>query len=474
MSALAVQAEAPAFEVEERGIQRVPENERTNQTAMQTGILWFTVNFVLSSVTTGALAISAFGLGLWDSLLAVVLFNAIGIIPVALFCSWGPFTGLRQMVIARYSFGWDGAKLTALFNIAACIGWSMVNVVIGGSLFHSVWGWPFWVCVLIIAGLTTVVSIYGYQLVQGYERYAWIPLAVIFAIITITAAPHMKNVNATATNHFAMWMGFGGAVAGFAIGWSSYASDYSVYMRRDSDRRSIFWWTFIGEFAACVLLMSLGVLLTTWHTNAFGTDVLSTATQPLGSVWSDILLLGLVASVVANNIPNDYSLGLTVQVLGKGWEAVRRWVWTLIGAAIYTVAAIALIQVYGATVSETLTFFLLMVAYWLGPLSIILALEHFVFRRGRYDLDAWDDSTRLHRGINAATISFILGLVGAALGANQYVPPHQFAGPIGNWFGGDLGFEIGTIVAGVSYFILRSYVMKDTPALERARQETVA
>src|SRR5438309_655349 len=107
MSALAVQAEAPAFEVEERGIQRVPEDERTDQTAVQTGILWFTVNFVLSSVTTGALAISAFGLGLWDSLLAVVLFNAVGIIPVALFCSWGPFTGLRQMVIARFSFGWD-------------------------------------------------------------------------------------------------------------------------------------------------------------------------------------------------------------------------------------------------------------------------------------------------------------------------------------------------------------------------------
>jgi purine-cytosine permease-like protein len=264
-----------------------------------------------------------------------------------------------------------------------------------------------------------------------------------------------------------MWVGFGGAVAGFAIGWSSYASDYSAYMRRNTSRASVFWWTFIGEFAACVLLESLGVLLTTWHTNAFGTDVLSTATGTLGSVWSDILLLGLVASVIANNIPNDYSLGLTIQVLGKGWEAVQRWVWTLIGAVIYTAVAILLIQIEGATVSETLTFFLLMVAYWLGPFSIILILEHFYFRQGRYDLEAWDNPDRLGRGLRPAVIAFVLGLIGAVLGANQYVPPHQFAGPVGNWFGGDLGFELGTVVAGVAYFILRSYVMRDQPAMTR-------
>ncbi len=465
-------AEPAVLEVEERGIQRVPDDERTDQTPVQTGILWFTVNFVLSSVTTGALAIPAFRLGLWDSLLAVVLWNAIGIIPVALFCSWGPFTGLRQMVIARYSFGWDGAKLIALFNVAACLGWSMVNVVIGGSLFHSIWGWPFWVCVLIIAGLTTIVSVYGYHLVQRYERYAWIPLAVIFAIIAVTAAPHMKAVPTPAWSllFFASWVSYGGAIAGFAIGWSSYASDYSAYMRRNSNPISVFWWTFIGEFAACVLLESLGVLLTTWHP-AFGTDVLSLAARPLGVVWADILLLGLVASVVANNIPNDYSLGLTIQVLGKGWESVRRWVWTLVGAVIYTVVAIVLIQVGGATVSDTLTDFLLLIAYWLGPFSIILIMDHFLFRRGQYNLDAWDDSNLLARGINAAVIAFIAGLIGAALGADQL----KYQGPIGKAFGGDLGFELGTVVAAIVYFVLRTYFMKGTPAREGAPQrETVA
>ncbi|HEX6510348.1 MAG TPA: cytosine permease [Chloroflexota bacterium] len=461
MSAAAT--EAGILEVEERGIERVPEDQRSDQTPLEIGILWFTVNFVLSSVTTGALAIPAFGLGLWDSLLAVVLWNVVGILPVALFCPLGPLTGLRQMVIARYSFGWDGAKLTALFNIAACIGWSTVNVIIGGSLFHSIWGWPFWVCVVIIAGATTLVSVYGYNLVRRYEDYAWIPLAVAFAIMAVTAVPHIHGVATPAFTmaFFASWVSYGAAIAGFAIGWSSYASDYSVYMKKDTPFASVFWWTFIGEFVACVSLESFGVLLTTWlGRNVFGTDVLSGSVKPLGTVAGDILLLVLVLSVVANNIPNDYSMGLTIQVLGKAWERVKRWVWTLIGAILYTLLAILIVQIYGFTVSNTLTDFLLLVVYWLGPFSIIVGLEHFVFRKGDYDLDAWDDSNRLPRGITPAVIAFVLGLIGAALGANQV----KYQGPIGTWFGGDLGFELGTLVAGVTYYVLRLRELRSSSA----------
>jgi NCS1 nucleoside transporter family len=474
VSALPAEIESSVLEVEQRGIQRVTEQERTDQTALQTGILWFTVNFVLSAVTTGALAIPAFGLGLWDSIIAILLFNALGILPVALFCTFGPLTGLRQMVIARFAFGWDAAKLTAVFNIAACIGWSCVNAIIGGVLLHSIWHWPFAICLLIIAGLTTLVSVYGNALVQRYERYAWIPLAVIFIVIAVTAAPHMHATPTPALKMawFASWVSYGGAVVGFAIGWSSYASDYSVYVRKSVPTRSIFWWTFIGEFAACVLLETLGVLLTTWHDTAFGTDVLSLAVTGLGSFWADLVLLFLVLSVIANNIPNDYSLGLTVQVLGKNWESVKRWVWTLLGAAIYTAIGLYVVAVRGFSVSDSLTFFLLVISYWLGPFSIILILEHFVFRRAQYDLEGWDDSGRMARGFTPALIAFIVGLIGAGLGAYQVGPDYKLIGPIGNWFGGDLGFELGTVLAAIVFFALRRMQVGSgnrIPEADRAR-----
>jgi purine-cytosine permease-like protein len=163
----------------------------------------------------------------------------------------------------------------------------------------------------------------------------------------------------------------------------------------------------------------------------------------------------LVLSVIANNIPNDYSLGLTVQVLGQSWEAVKRWVWTIVGAVIYTAIALYVVAVRGLTVFESLTFFLLIISYWLGPFSIILVLEHFAFRKGRYDLSNWDDSGRLARGLTPALIAFIVGLIGAGLGAYQVGPDYSLIGPVGKWFAGDLGFELGTVLAGLTFYVLR-------------------
>jgi NCS1 nucleoside transporter family len=451
-------AAVPTSGIEARGIQRVPTAERQHGRVWELGTLFFSVNFVLSTVVTGGLAVPVFGLGLVDSIIAIVLFNALGILPVAFFCTLGPKLGLRQMTISRFSFGWHGAQLTALFNIAACIGWGTVNVIIGGALFSSVSGWPFWLCVLIIAGLTAIVSIYGYQRVHAYENYAWIPLAATFAILAVVALPH---AHAIATPAFSMafvagWISFGGAVLGFAIGWSSYAADYSTYLPEDTPASQIFLWTFVGEFVACVLLETFGVLLSSWMPNAFGTDLLTGAVSPLNHTFGQVLLYLIVASVVANNIPNDYSLGLSTQVLGQMWERVPRWVLTLVGGILYTGIALIL----GSDVQDTLTNFLLLMAYWLGPWSAILILEHAYFRRGKYNVEDWDTPGRLPIGW-AAIVSFLIGIVGVVLGADQT----KFTGPVAAAFSThmDLGFELGVVFAVISFLILRPMELRRSP-----------
>src|SRR5204862_1466366 len=124
--------------------------------------LWMSANMVISTVALGTLATSVFHLGFWDSVGAVILFNILGVLPVAFFSTLGPKLGLRQMTISRFSFGWVGTIIMALFNVAACIGWSAVNVIIGGQLVAALSNGaiPAWVGILIIAALTTLVSIY--------------------------------------------------------------------------------------------------------------------------------------------------------------------------------------------------------------------------------------------------------------------------------------------------------------------------
>jgi len=48
----------------------------------------------------------SFGLSLRDSALIILFFTVFSTVPVAYMCTWGPKTGMRQLVQARFSFGY--------------------------------------------------------------------------------------------------------------------------------------------------------------------------------------------------------------------------------------------------------------------------------------------------------------------------------------------------------------------------------
>ncbi|MBV9258209.1 MAG: cytosine permease, partial [Ktedonobacteraceae bacterium] len=209
----------------------------------------------------------------------------------------------------------------------------------------------------------------------------------------------------------------------------------------------------------CVLLEVFGLGLTTVaaYNGKSGGDLLGAVVAPLGG-FGKFLLLVLALSVIANNIPNDYSLGLSMQVIGKAFQRVNRAVWTLAGAVVYIIIAL----LTAGNFNDTLNSFLLLVAYWLGPWAIILILEHFVFRRGSYNVEDWNNRARLPIGW-AAMISMAIGLFGAFLGAAQVIAFQgkeiPAIGPIANLinpgYGMDIGFELGVVLAAISYLILR-------------------
>jgi NCS1 nucleoside transporter family len=448
--------------IEAQGIERVPPEARSHMRILDNFTMWLSSNLVLSTVALGALAINIFGLGLWDSIGIIIAFNFLGVLPVAFFSTLGPKLGLRQMTISRFSFGWVGAMLMALFNVAACIGWSVVNVIVGGQLVSALSNGviPNWVGILVIATLTTLVSLYGYRYVHRYERYAWIPMAFIFLLMFVISVPHATAVVAKSSGlaYLASLLSFGSAIYGFATGWSAYAADYNVKQPESTPAGRVFILTFLGVFIPCVLLESLGVMLTTVPalSGKGGGELMAAALNPLGGFGSFLLLL-LALSVVANNIPNDYSLALSMQLLGRAFQRIDRAVWTVAGAVAYVIIAISA----AANFEHTLENFLLVIAYWLGPWAIILILEHFVFRKGRYNVQDWNTPQHLPIGW-AALAALAIGLFGVYLGAAQVA----FVGPIAGLFnppyGMDIGFELGIIFAGISYLLLRPIELRST------------
>ncbi len=445
--------------IEIQGIERVSPATRSHIHIFDNFTLWLSANLVISTVALGALAVPVFGLGFWDSVGAIILFNVLGALPVAFFSTMGPKLGLRQMVISRFSFGWVGAIIMALFNVAAITGWSAVNAIVGGQLVTALSqgtiALP--VAILVIAALTTIVGIYGYKYIHSYARYAWIPVAAIFLILIILAGPKVSIIPTPVLGiaEIASFISFGGAVYGFATGWSSYAADYNVRQPEETPTGRVFWLTFLGVALPCIVLEIFGMALTTAYKESGG-DLLAAVAKPLGGFGSVLLVL-LALSIVANNIPNAYSIGLSMQVLGKSFQRVNRTMWTLYGAVFYMLIAIPAVANFNATLTE----FLLIIAYWLGPWGIILIEEHFLFRRGRYNVDDWDTQGKLPIGW-AAMVAMALGLLGVYLGAAQVI----FVGPVARLFnppyGMDIGFELGVIFAGITYFFLRRVELAQT------------
>src|SRR5260370_27527300 len=135
-------------------------------------------------------------------------------------------------------------------------------------------------------------------------------MVTTFVIMLIAAAPHMKMLAATNSAGIAEIAGlvcFGGAIYGFATGWSSCAADYNVNQPENTSPSRVFWLTFLGVFVPCVLLEIFGVALTSvgaWAAAFAGGDVgslLSAAVSPLGSIATLVLVL-LVLSVIAINV----------------------------------------------------------------------------------------------------------------------------------------------------------------------------
>lgn len=88
---------AGKFNIEQRGIERVPEDERTDRgfrALLNVSTMWLAANMVVSSFAIGVLSNAIFYLGVADAMLVVLFFNLIGITPVCFFSVFGPAFGL--------------------------------------------------------------------------------------------------------------------------------------------------------------------------------------------------------------------------------------------------------------------------------------------------------------------------------------------------------------------------------------------
>lgn len=471
------------FGIEARGIQRVKPEERNDPNIHGNMMVWLAANCCLPTFSIGVLGPLAFGLHLGDALLTIACFCLFAGCCPAFCATFGPSLGLRQMTSSRYSWGYWGSKWVALLNCIACIGWSISNTIAGAQALSAVDNFhlPAAVGVVIIAMITLFVGLFGYRIVHWYEKLAWFPTAVTFIVMLGVAAKHfVSEPMHVGTAEAASVLSFGGTIWGFVIGWVSLASDYNVYMPQDTPKKKVFFYTYAGVVTPCILIMWLGSAVASAALSASdGNGKILPNADPtlarwfnayseheLGGLLYEVLvgpmkgggkffMVLLVLSVVANNIVNVYSMGLSVSVISHYLAAMPRLIWPCFVTAIYIPLAIV-----GYThFAETLSDFMSILGYWLAIFVTVLFEEHFIFRKCSFDnykvANTWNNRKRLPAGWGALG-AFCFGAAGVALGMSQT----WYTGRIAQTFGGDIGFELASGFAGLAYPVFRSLEIK--------------
>ncbi|KAJ3072984.1 hypothetical protein HDU98_002466 [Podochytrium sp. JEL0797] len=443
---------------ETRGVEWIPASERTKANLFNNFLQWFSFNIAVTTAPVGCLAVF-FGLGTRSVFFTIVFFNAIACAMVGFLATMGPVTGLRQMIIARFSFGYLGASFVAFLNILTQMAFSVLAVLIGGQTLCAVWtSLPLTGGIVIVSLLSLLFSFFGLQWVHAYSRVAWVGVFCIFCLIWGAAGSefvYKDNVveGRDLTNAV---LSFGGIVFGTAAGWGPIASDYNMHLPEDTSRLLIFAMTFFGNFIPLVFLEGLGFALTTTFANrpdwsdAFDKswgDLASEILSRYGSGWQSFFMILLFISAVTINIPTTYSTGLSIQALGSIFQRVPRAVWVVFATVAYTIAAIAGQNSF-LTIMQN---FLSILSYWTAMFFVVLFEEDLFFRKGKYHSADYDNAAALPVGF-AGFCAIIVSGVAAVLGMSQT----WFMGPVSNAIGGgDLGFLLVLLFAGVVFPIAR-------------------
>jgi len=402
------------LEVEPGGAEFIPLNERHGK-PLQLFWTWTSPNMEFATIFVGVLAVAGFGLGFWEAALALILGSAIGGITQGILSMRGPKYGVPQMVLSRLGFGYWGNVLPAGLNaVTAGIGWFAVN------------------------------SVFGYNLVAYFERYAFPVLTVIFLIASgvILSKAHPGASHSTIPGAFLLTFG---ASFGYAVGWNPYASDYTRYFKPETSKRAIAWWSGMGLFLSCALLEVVGAAAGTVASvdKAFdGNNPTGGFTGLLATPLADFTLIAIALGAVSANVLNIYSGALSFTAIGiKLPLSARRAIVALGFGTIGFFLAWSGLHDAGTKYQN----FLLVIAYWIAPWLAVYFCD-LLLRRN-------PDETLLFATRRTNWAGPVAMLVGMGISIWLFSNQTEYVGVVPKHIGsvGDLTFEAGFLITAVVY-----------------------
>jgi nucleobase:cation symporter-1, NCS1 family len=444
--------------IETHGIDFIPPEERHGR-PRDLFAVWAASNINYLYIVLGGL-LTVFGLNIWQSMTVVVVGNlfwaAIGVMATS-----GPVAGAPSSVIMRAMYGTTGNRINlGIFQWPVFIAYEAINLCVGalaGFAVIEAWGGslstPTRVAIVVVtAGVTLAISVYGHATIMRMSRVFTVILAAAMLTLAIFVVAHADwdYQPGTALTGGAMWATMAAAVALIAatpLSWGI-SPDYARYLPATTSKRAVASWTALGGFIPCVALGALGVLA---GTVIDMTDAQTNLAQIVPAWFYPLFLLVIVVGAMANNVLTMYSSGLCLQAIGI---PLRRSITVLFDGLLGV--AIACYALFISDFTSALSSILELTIIVLGPSIAIYVTDQWL-RGNRYDGVALNDQSAnsiawYTRGFNIAGVSaFALGATAAAL----FVQNDEFAGTLGTKLGGaDLSWIVGPLVACCAYIAI--------------------
>lgn len=445
------------YNLEARGVQRVEPHEthaKSWKDYLQAFFLWVSVNLAAVNITLGMLAPTIYTLSFKDATFCAVFGSLLGSLAAAYVATWGPISGNRTMIFARYTFGWWPSKLIVLLYLIVSLGYSMIDLVVAGQILNAVSGngsLSVVVGIIIVAIIGWIVTTFGIDIFHIYMRYAWLPQLIAISILYGVSASQFdlstpssgdsRTITGNRISFFSLCLSA-------AITYAGGAADFFVYYPPSTSRLPLFAASLLGLVFSFTFTLVVGIGLASAisknadYAAAYGSGQGNLLVEGFSSLGGFGKFLGVVIALglIANVIAPTYSTGIDFQILGRAAQKIPRFIWNTFGVIIYTVCALA----GRNSLSEIFTNFLALMGYWVAVWIAITIEEQVIFRRRRgYDWTVWNQQEKLPVGI-AALVAFLVGWAGAILCMAQV------------WYVGPIAREVGIYGADVGLVVIRS------------------
>lgn len=459
------------IDVERRGIETVPEQERYGVPRRQFWV-WSAANLSMLPVGYG-LFVVGLGLSWWQAVIAILIglvvsYPLVGIIAVA-----GMRGGAPTMKLSRAAFGHYGNKLPTLVTYLGLIGWEIISLALGALATRTILdrlspglgsGPVLAISFVVMAAGTMVLAVYGYHLIQWAQKWITLLVAVVTVGYLILVLPHLTfHIDGGEIGSLATLLGgITLTIAGTGLGWVGSGADYSRYLPSTSSPRAVVGWTALGGGATQGVLLLLGVLLSTGDPTLAG----AVAKDPIGALASQLptwfllpYLASVILSIIGACVVDLYSSGVVLQALGvrlprpvaAGIDGVL-----MIAGACYVVFA-------APTFFAPFQAFLIMIGSVVAAWAAVFITDLLLHRGSGYDTVGLDSPAGSYGRWNWAGLTSMI--VGAVIGLGLVTSADaHFSGVVGFLLPEDIkhsalgmaniGVVIAFVVAGALYLAL--------------------